>query len=139
MISVHIVRDKEFSTPDNWIGDDQLPARVWRMRKKTPAVSLHHIHSLKPPNMFIYDKSISRDEVAPAALSLVKAGSQYCAHPEQEAPLWNIVPHNSIKPIICYPFRRGHNVRVSSEMTPTEVKMHQRHREGAETCLRQMT
>lgn len=28
MISVHIVRDEEFSTPDYWVCDNQLPARV---------------------------------------------------------------------------------------------------------------
>ena len=30
MISVHIVRDEEFSTPDHWVCDNQLPARVCR-------------------------------------------------------------------------------------------------------------
>lgn len=35
MISVHIVRDEEFSTPDHRVGDDQLSAGVWRGGKKT--------------------------------------------------------------------------------------------------------
>lgn len=30
MISVHIVRDEELSTPDHWVCDNQVPARVCR-------------------------------------------------------------------------------------------------------------
>lgn len=44
MISVHIVRDEEFSTPDYWVCDNQLPARVWR-KKNTDVLNtyLHHL------------------------------------------------------------------------------------------------
>lgn len=45
MISVHIVRDEEFSTPDHWVCDNQLPARVWR-KKNTVGLNkyLHDIY-----------------------------------------------------------------------------------------------
>lgn len=48
MISVHIVRDEEFSTPDHWVCDNQFPAGVWR-KKNTGVLNtyLHYVSLVK--------------------------------------------------------------------------------------------
>lgn len=45
MISVHIVGDEEFSTPDHRVCDNQLPARVCRGKKNTVVLNtdLHYV------------------------------------------------------------------------------------------------